>query len=129
MRQQLKRFNRLLLVSALAACPVTADELGTYILVLENHLFFPAQLTVPAGKKFKLIIENRDATPEEFDSFDLNREKVIFGRRQSTIFVGPLAPGSYTFFGEYHSATARGVLTAQAGAENTATNTGGNDAD
>jgi hypothetical protein len=63
--------------------------------------------------KIKLVIENQDATPEEFDSHDLNREKVIAGHSTATVFIGPLTPGRYAFTGEFHQATAKGTIVAQ----------------
>lgn len=81
-----------------------------YHIELKDHLFFPSQITIPANQKVKLIIENQDNTPEEFDSFSLNREKVIFANQKATIFIGPLKPGEYTFFGEYNPNTARGTV-------------------
>jgi plastocyanin len=82
-------------------------------LVIQDHRFQPAELTVPAGKKIRLAIENRDATAEEFESKALDREKVIAGKSSTTLFVGPLAPGRYPFVGEYHEATAKGVVVAE----------------
>jgi hypothetical protein len=67
---------------------------------------------VPANKKFKLVIINHDQTPEEFDSFDLNREKVIFPNSRAVIYVGPLKVGRFGFFGEYNPNTAIGALIA-----------------
>ena len=61
-----------------------------YQLVLKNHLFYPAKIIIPANKKVKLVIHNHDNSVEEFDSFDLNREKVIFPMQKSIIFIGPL---------------------------------------
>lgn len=84
-----------------------------YLLVIQDHRFQPTELTVPAGKKLKLIIENRDATPEEFESHALNREKVVAGKSTITIFVGPLSPGRYPFFGEFNERTAQGALIAK----------------
>jgi len=82
-------------------------------LVIDDHRFQPAELTIPSGTKIKLVIENHDATPEEFDSHPLNREKTIAGHSTATIYIGPLAPGRYTFTGEFHSDTALGVIIAQ----------------
>ena len=84
-----------------------------YLLVLQDHRFQPPELVVPAGQKIKLSIENRDATPEEFESYELNREKVVAGKSTITIFVGPLSPGRYPFFGEFNERTARGALIAK----------------
>ena len=86
---------------------------GGYALVIQDHRFQPAELVIPAGKKIKLSVENRDATPEEFESHDLNREKIIAGKSTATIFIGPLQPGRYRFFGEYNEKTAQGVIVAQ----------------
>jgi plastocyanin len=82
-------------------------------LVIKDHHFSPAELKVPANTKVKLLVENQDATPEEFESHDLNREKVIQGRSRATVYVGPLQPGRYRFFGEFHEATAQGAIIAE----------------
>lgn len=81
-----------------------------YHLTIEDHIFTPATLTIPANKKVKIEIENKDKVAEEFDSFDLNREKVIFAGRKSIIYVGPLPVGTYEYFGEFHPNTARGKI-------------------
>ena len=81
-----------------------------YALELKDHLFVPEQLVIPANTKFKLIITNHDDILEEFDSFSLNREKVIFPKQQAIIYVGPLPAGKYKFFGEYHPDSARGKI-------------------
>ena len=83
------------------------------MLTIKDHQFQPSELTIPAGTKSKLRIENQDATPEEFDSYALDREKVITGHSSATIFIGPLDAGRYPFIGEFHSATAQGVIIAQ----------------
>lgn len=84
-----------------------------YKLVISDHRFQPAEFTIPSGTKIKLTVENQDATPEEFDSHPLNREKVIAGHSTATIYIGPLSPGRYTFTGEFHDATAQGAIIAQ----------------
>ena len=84
-----------------------------FTLSIKDHRFEPAQLDVPAGKKLKLVIKNLDSTPEEFESHDLKREKVIVGNGRATIIVGPLKPGTYEFVGEYHESTARGRIVAK----------------
>lgn len=81
-----------------------------FVIEIKEHLFFPDALTVPAYTKFKLVIYNRDETPEEFESYEFNREKVIGGGRKAVIFVGPLDPGEYPFFGEFNPKTAQGRL-------------------
>jgi hypothetical protein len=80
---------------------------------IRNHLFIPSEFTIPADTKVKLVVYNRDATPEEFESYELNREKVITGNRKATIFIGPLPPGEYPFFGEFYPETAQGKIIAE----------------
>lgn len=82
-------------------------------LAIESHRFLPAELKVPAGVKIRLTVENRDATPEEFESHELNREKLIAGKSSATIFIGPLAPGRYPYYGEFNEKTAQGIIVAQ----------------
>jgi plastocyanin len=102
--------KRLLLIALLLPFSAHAAD---YILIIKDHQFQPAELTVPSGKKVKLTVENQDSTPEEFESHALNREKVIAGHSSATIYIGPLAPGRYPFEGEFHEATAQGVIIAQ----------------
>ena len=90
-----------------------AEERDSYALTISNHKFEPASLEVPAGKKIKLIVKNLDPTPEEFESYDLNREKVVAGKGEITIYIGPLKPGNYKFFGEFHQDTAQGKIVAK----------------
>jgi hypothetical protein len=91
----------------LAPVQAAAPELT---LVIRDHLFFPATLEVPANQKVRLLVENQDPTPEEFESYQLNREKVIPGNSKTVIFIGPLPPGEYPFFGEFYPKTAQGKV-------------------
>lgn len=88
----------------------TLAKRSEYHVAIKNHLFEPAKIAIPANTKVKLIIHNYDENVEEFDSFDLNREKVIFPNQQAIIFIGPLPAGEYNFFGEYHPHSARGKV-------------------
>lgn len=103
-----KIFALLLLLPTLAFA-----NSDSYTILIKNHRFEPSDLKVPAGKKIKLVIKNTDSTPEEFESHELKREKVISGKGKATIIIGPLAPGKYPFFGEFNEATAKGNLIAQ----------------
>jgi hypothetical protein len=65
---------------------------------------------VPAGQKVKLVIQNQDPTPEEFESHTMHREKIIAGNSTGIVIIGPLQPGSYDFVGEFNEATAKGKV-------------------
>lgn len=75
---------------------------------IHEHRFEPAELSVPANQKVKLLISNLDSSAEEFESYELKREKVIPGNTEGVVYIGPLAPGSYPFFGDFNQATAQG---------------------
>jgi len=89
--------------------PALAEE-GSYKLTIRDHRFDPAELEVPAGKRVKLVVHNADPTPEEFESHDLKREKVIPGGGTAILYIGPLAAGTYAFVGEFHEDTAKGRI-------------------
>jgi len=103
---------RLLVLVLLLLTTELRAELLVFELRLKAHLFNPSTLYVPAGQKIKLVIYNEDPSPEEFESFALNREKVVLGHSKGVVFLGPIAAGQYSFSGEYNPNSARGVLIA-----------------
>ena len=109
-----KNSNKLFLISLLLLLVLLSLSVWAkrpeYVLELKNHLFYPEKIIIPVNKKVKLIIYNRDDSVEEFDSFDLNREKVIFPKQKAVIFIGPLPAGEYNFFGEFHPNSAQGTV-------------------
>ena len=102
-----------LAAALLASVSLAAFAEAEPALVLENHQFAPDRIEIPAGKKVKLTVENRDATAEEFESEALRIEKVIPGKGKGIVWVGPLKPGEYKFVGEYNEKTAHGVVVAK----------------
>lgn len=108
------RFKLLLPAALLAlAGAASAEGPAEFTITIKEHRFEPAELVVPAGRKVRIRVVNADATPEEFESHELNREKVIPGKATATIFVGPLEAGEYPFFGEFNPKTAQGKLVAK----------------
>jgi hypothetical protein len=105
--------TRLCLMFVLALAPLARAAVPEYTIRIKDHLFFPAELEVPAGAKVRLLVINEDPTPEEFESYELNREKVIPGSTRAVIFIGPLKPGTYPFFGEFYPKTAQGRIIAK----------------
>ena len=100
----------LCLALCLIAAPPSLAVAAQYEIIIKNHQFIPSQLEVSADQKHRLIIINKDATPEEFESYELNREKIVAGNSQIIIFLPPLEAGIYPFFGEFHEATAQGRI-------------------
>jgi hypothetical protein len=85
----------------------------TFTLTIKDHRFAPTDLQVPAGQKITLVVKNLDPTPEEFESVELRREKVVPGGQEVTVYIGPLKPGRYEFFGDFNPTTARGHIVAK----------------
>ena len=98
------------LLGALGAGPALAEDPPSYTLTIKDHKFDPAELEIPKGTKIKLVVKNLDPTPEEFESRDLKREKVVAGNGEITVSIGPLQPGRYAFYGEFNEKTAQGAI-------------------
>ncbi len=109
--KSLKLLSVLALGFVLIAAPAQATE--EFTIRIKDHKFIPETIEVPAGEKVKLIVMNEDKTPEEFESYELNREKIIRGGGKGIVFIGPLKPGEYPFFGEFNMATAQGKVIAK----------------
>ena len=95
-------------LALVTVCLPVCAKTPIFELEIRDHLFHPDELRIPVNTKVKVIIHNRDSTPEEFESYELNREKVIMGGRKANVFIGPLPPGVYPFFGEFNPKTAQG---------------------
>ncbi|BAV32458.1 hypothetical protein SCL_0134 [Sulfuricaulis limicola] len=93
--------------------PLHADNLPGFSLTAKDGRFLPEQIDIPAGQKVRLVVKNEGPGPEEFESSALNREKVILPGKSAEIFIGPLKPGTYDFYGEFHPQTARGRIVAR----------------
>ncbi|MDQ2801771.1 MAG: cupredoxin domain-containing protein [Pseudomonadota bacterium] len=94
------------------AVPGAAGAAEPVRLALKDHRFTPATVSVPAGTRFRIEIHNQDPTPAEFESSDLRAEKIVVPGGKITVFAGPLKPGTYAFFDDYHPDQAKGTLTA-----------------
>ena len=97
----------------LVVAPARADAPGSIPVTLQNHKFTPSEIHVKANTPAVIALTNKDATAEEFDSTALKVEKVVAGNSSGNVRIRALAPGRYPFMGEYHSATAQGVVVAQ----------------
>ena len=79
-------------------------------LVIENHQMKPSTIEIPADQKIKLIMVNKDSSAEEFESYDLAREKIVPANSTTDLYIGPLKPGIYKFHGELNPKTAHGEI-------------------
>jgi hypothetical protein len=103
---------RSLAVAALLALSVSFPSLadpGPVTITIRDHAFIPAEVKIPSNAKVELNVRNEQSTPAEFESASLHREKVVAPGSAISVFVGPLSPGRYEFFDDFHPAT-RGFI-------------------
>lgn len=85
---------------------------GQYEISVESKGFEPAQLSIPAGERVKLMVHNKTAMPAEFESYDFTAEKVVPGGTSIPVYIGPLKPGRYSFFNDFGD-NVKGQLTVE----------------
>jgi hypothetical protein len=88
-------------------------DVPTFDIEINQHIFEPEVVLVPANTKVKLIIHNHDATPEELKSRSLNLKKIILGHSDVVVYIGPLRAGDYQYAGAFYPRSANGVVHAE----------------
>jgi hypothetical protein len=73
-----------------------------YQLTITDQSFMPATLDIPVGTRVELRVRNSRSLPSEFESFELNREKVVPPGSTVTVWIGPLPAGRYKAFDDFH---------------------------
>jgi hypothetical protein len=91
---------------------VQAEDVKPQVITIENHLFHPTEIHIPSNQRAEILVKNLDPEAEEFESGALSIEKVIAGKSEGLVRIRATPHGHYTFVGEYHEKTARGVLIA-----------------
>ena len=91
--------------------PAALADDAMLVLELKDHKFNPVNPAVPANTRVKVTVKNLDSTPAEFESRDFDVEKVIPPNGEITVNIGPLDPGTYDFFDEYHEQQSTTQLT------------------
>ena len=79
----------------------------------ENHRFTPRSLVVPAGLQVRIKVVNSSTERIEFESFKLNREKVVEAGKEVTVDLPPLKAGSYDFYDDFHADVPEGEIVAR----------------
>ena len=78
-----------------------------------DHHFTPQTLVVPAGLPLVLTVVNSSHERIEFESFKLNREKVVGPGETITVHLPALRAGSYDFFDDFHQDVPEGEIVAK----------------
>lgn len=82
-------------------------------IVLKDNQFTPSEVRVPAGERFRIELHNQGSAVAEFESSDMKFEKVVVAGGKITVSAGPLKPGTYKFFDEYHPEASGTVVAVQ----------------
>jgi Cupredoxin-like domain len=91
-----------------AAVLARADDVAVPLAVHDGG-FAPAEIKTPSGAKIRLDVTNQTAAAIEFESFELNRERVVPPGQTVAVYVSGLSPGRYEFFDDFHQER-RGAL-------------------
>jgi hypothetical protein len=78
-----------------------------------NGRFEPASININAGAPAQLTVVNQGDSAIEFESFELNRERVVPPGGSIVVRLPKLDPGQYHFFDDFHHDAGQGTITAQ----------------
>jgi hypothetical protein len=101
-----------LTISVQAASPSNPPEAIPEIR-FADHRFSPQTLVVQAGQPLQIKVVNSSADKIEFESFSLNRERVIDPGASITVRLPALRAGSYDFFDDFHQDVPEGAILAE----------------
>jgi heme/copper-type cytochrome/quinol oxidase subunit 2 len=99
----------LLLAAALGVGAAHAADESTLVLSVAEGGFSPSELEAPAHSRVRIEVTNRTPVAIEFESFALNRERVVQPGQTVSVWVSGLEPGRYEFFDDFHQER-RGTL-------------------
>ena len=88
------------LLGPLSSGVALADDLTTYQITLKDHRFTPAEIHVPTGKPFLVVVTNANDAADEFEMLLPALEKPLQPGQQGKLRIRPLGPGRFPFFGE-----------------------------
>ena len=101
------------LYCGLSLATAWADDMPTFVLVMNNGRLNPQTLAVPANTRFRLEVRNEGTGAAEFESLELKKETVLAPGVTRKLVFAPMKPGSYKFFDEFHADIAQGLIVAK----------------
>jgi plastocyanin len=98
------RLPVLVLVLVVAGGTAWSAEEHQVALSVEEKGFSPAEIEVPVGAKVRFQVTNKTSVAIEFESFELNRERVVQPGQTVSVYVSGLDAGRYEFFDDFNKA-------------------------
>jgi hypothetical protein len=80
----------------------SANDMPVIKVEMKDGVIIPEIIEVPANTRFKLEITNTGASPVEFESMELKREKALAAGATSAIVFRTHDPGTYDVFDDFH---------------------------
>lgn len=111
--QNIMKVCGLIAIVAFALPSCVGAEDTVFNLRFENRRFSPQTFTVPANQPFRIKLLNASKEVIEFESFGLNREKVVGPGETTIIFIPALKPGRYDFYDDFHQDVPEGTILAK----------------
>jgi Cupredoxin-like domain len=87
-----------------------AEDIVTYEIMLKDHRFTPAEIHVPTGKPFNVLVTNATEGADEFEMLLPALEKTLAPGQQGKVRIRPLGTGRFPFFGESDPDDERGAF-------------------
>ena len=78
-----------------------------------HHHFVPEKIEVPAGVPLTIHVMNASRERIEFESFKLNREKVVAPGASIVVEIPALRADSYDFYDDFHDDVPEGTIIAR----------------
>jgi plastocyanin len=103
------RFQLAALAMAVALAGAARAEELTVPLAVRDGGFEPVRIKTASGAKVRLEVSNETAAAIEFESFELNRERVVQPGQKVAVYLSGLSAGEYEFFDDFHP-DRKGVL-------------------
>ncbi len=112
MKNRIAVFRMIVLVMVMFSDGARADD-AVIELRFENRRFTPQTITVPANQSLTIRITNASKEAIEFESFKLNREKVVGPGETVIVRLPALSPGSYDFYDDFNQDVPAGSIIAK----------------
>ena len=108
----MRKFTVLIATLALAALATTSAraEDPTFRIEFKDGVVAPKRIEVPAKTRIVLELVNTGATPAEFESKELRKEKVVAPGTSSSLVLRALDPGEYEFMDDFHPDSPPSIL-------------------
>ncbi len=114
---QMRKFQIIAAMSGVAMAifsfSASAEDMKTFEITVKDKVFTPSEITVKAGEPFRIKLKNANPMPVELESSKLGFEKVAAGFSDILVNVRAQAPGTYTFFDDFHPKETIGKVVVQ----------------